>query len=124
MAGRLIDGHWFAQDGREPVWRPPAWMQVLERDGYDRETEGEPFFVVTQVVTGEMGRFDDLREAFRFALGVLESKGDRPHPESLLIECRTPSGRCAPVVFGHPLIGMAHGALDAKPIRVIEAPED
>lgn len=123
MAGRLIDGHWFAQDGRAAVWKPPNWIRLLEAAGYDRAAEGEPFFVVSDVVQGELARFDDVREALRFALSALEGKGDR-HPESLAIDCRTGSGRVAPVVWGRPVAGMARGALEAEAIRIIEAPAD
>lgn len=123
-AGRLIDGHWFAQDGLDPVWKPPPWLEQLAVQGYDRALEGPPFFVVTEGRAGELGRFSDLRNAFRFALASLGHKGDRPHPESLLIDCRTTSGKFAPVVFGRGVIGMAHGALEAEPVRVITAPPD
>ncbi len=92
--------------------------------GYDREVEGPPFFVVTEARAGELGRFSDLRNAFRFALAILGDKGHRPHPESLLIDCRTKSGKSAPVVFGRGVIGMAHGVLEAEPVRVITARPD
>lgn len=123
-AGRLIDGLWFAQDGRNPVWNSPPWLEQLVAQGYDRAVDGPPFFVVTEGMTGELGRFSDLRNAFRFALAILGQKGDRPHPESLLIDCRTTSGKFAPVVFGRGVIGMAHGALDAEPVRLMTAPPD
>jgi hypothetical protein len=86
--------------------------------------DGPLSFVVTQGVTGELGRFLDLRNAFRFALAILEKKGDRPHPDSLLIDCRTATGKFAPVVFGRGVIGMAHGALNADPVWVMTAPPD
>ncbi|MGH2408204.1 MAG: hypothetical protein ACRDF7_09025 [Candidatus Limnocylindrales bacterium] len=121
MAGRLIDGHWFAQDGRDPVWQPPDWIRLLEADGYDSELEGEPFYVVTDMHLGELARFGNLRAAFTYALDAL--RRDR-HPESLAIDCRTSSGRSAPVVWGRPVRGMARGALEAEPVRVIEAPAD
>lgn len=92
--------------------------------GYDQAVEGPPFFVVTEARAGELGRFSDLRNAFRFALAILGDKGHRLHPESLLIDCRTTSGKFAPVVFGRGVIGMAHGALEAEPVRVITAPPD
>jgi hypothetical protein len=123
-AGRFVDGHWFAQDGRDPVWSAPPWLKQLASQGYDRAVDGPPSFVVTQGVSGELGRFLDLRNAFRFALAILGQKGDRPHPDSLLIDCRTTTGKFAPVVFGRGVIGMAHGALDAEPIWVITAPPD
>ena len=78
----------------------------------------------TQGTTGELGRFLDLRNAFRFALAILGQKGDRPHRESLLIDCRTASGKFAPVVFGRAVIGMAHGALQAEPVWIITSPPD
>lgn len=123
MAGRFIDGHWFAQDGRAAVWRPPTWIRLLEAAGYDRAAEGEPVFVVSEMRLGELARFDDLREAFRFALGAIQGKPHR-HPESLAIDCRTASGRIVPVVWGRPVVGMARGALEAEPIRTLEAPAD
>ncbi len=123
-AGRLVDGHWFVQDGRDPVWSPPCWLEQLAAQGYDEAVDGPPMFVVTQGMTGELGRFPDLRTAFRFALAILGQKGDRPHPESLLIDCRTMSGKFAPVVFGRAVIGMAHGALEAEPVWVMTAPPD
>ena len=124
FAGRLIDGSWFAQDERDPVWSPPPWLEQLAVQGYDRAAEGPPLFVVTDARTGELGRFSDLRNAFRFALAIAGNNGHGPHAESLLIDCRTKSGKFAPVVFGRAVIGMAHGALEAEPVRVITAPPD
>jgi len=115
----MVDGYEFVADGREPVWVPPRWMRALRTAGYDATSEGEPFFVVTHITEGELGRFATVREAFRFALEAIETGR---HPESLAIDCRTPSGRAAPVVWGRPLVGMAHGALEAEPIRRVEAP--
>ena len=117
----MIDGYWFAQDGREPIWKPPRWIRLLEARGYQRAIEGVPFFVVSASRRGELSRFDDLRDALRYALASL--KRDR-HPDSLAIDCRTASGRSVPVVWGRALLGMARGAIDAEPIRVIEAPAD
>jgi hypothetical protein len=123
-AGRTIDGFWFVQDGRDPVWSPPHWMEQLIAQGYDRAADGPLCFVVSEGRTGELGRFPDLRNAFRFALATLEQKGNRPHPESLLIDCRTTSGKFAPVAFGRAVVGMAHGALNAERTWVITAPPD
>jgi hypothetical protein len=99
-------------------------MEQLNAQGYDRAADGPLFFVVTESRTGELGRFSDVRNAFRFALAILGQKGNRPHPESLLIDCRTTSGKSAPVVFGRLVIGMAHGALNAERTWVITAPPD
>jgi hypothetical protein len=123
MAGRFIDGFSFAQDGRAAVWQPPDWIRLLEAAGYDRDVEGEPFFVVSEMRLGELARFDALRDALRFALTAIEGKQHR-HRESLAIDCRTKSGRIAPVVWGRPVVGMARGALEAEPIRVLTAPPD
>ena len=99
-------------------------MEQLDAQGYDRAADGPLIFVVTESRTGELGRFSEVRNAFRFALAILGQKGNRPHPESLLIDCRTTSGKSAPVVFGGFVIGMAHGALNAERTWVITAPPD
>ena len=117
----MIDGHWFAQDGRKRVWNPPNWIRLLEAQGYDPATDDDPVFVVSDMQRGELNRFDDLRDALRFALAAL--KGDR-HPESISIDCRTYTRLVAPVVWGRPVAGMAHGALEAEPIVEISAPAD
>ena len=124
FAGRMIDGSWFAQDDRDPVWSPPPWLEQLAAQGYDQAAEGPPLFVVTDARTGELGRFSDLRNAFRFALAIAGNNGHGPYAASLPIDCRTTSGKFAPVVFGRAVIGMAHGALEAEPVRVITAPPD
>ena len=42
MAGRrMIDGYWALVDGEEPVWRPPKWQVLLDRDGYNPLTAFE-----------------------------------------------------------------------------------
>lgn len=99
-------------------------MEQLIAQGYDRAADGSLFFVVSEGRTGELRRFPDLRNAFRFALATLGQKGNRPHPESLLIDCRTTSGKFAPVAFGRAVVGMAHGALNAERTWVITAPPD
>ncbi len=119
MAGRLVDGYTLAADGQPPGWTPPRWIRALEDQGFDAATEGEPFFVVTHLTIGEVGRFPTIREALRFALDGIREQW---HPESLTIDCRTATGRIAPVVWGRPLVGMARGALEDEPIRVVEAP--
>jgi hypothetical protein len=40
------------------------------------------------------------------------------------IDCRTKSGLAVPVVWGRALLGMARGALDAEPIKVVAAPRN
>jgi hypothetical protein len=45
-------------------------------------------------------------------------------PDSLSIDCRTKSGLNVPVVWDRALLGMARGALDAEPIKVVTAPRN
>jgi len=121
MAGRMIDGYWAMVDGETPVWKPPTWQRLLSRDGYDMCVDGPLFFVVTDMRVGEIGRFDDVRSALRLALDEIRSK--RWRRESLSIDCRTRTGRFAPVVFGLPVEGVASGALEATPIRSLSGPK-
>jgi hypothetical protein len=121
MAGRMIDGYWSQIDGEEAIWRPPRWQRLLDRDGYVRSIDGPPFFVVTDMRDGEIGRFDEVREALRLALDEIRLKWWRL--DSLCIDCRTKTGRFAPVVFGRPVEGVACGALEAKPIRTLSGPK-
>lgn len=121
MAGRMIDGYWALVDGDEPVWRPPKWQVLLHRDGYDPTVDGPPSFVVTDMREGEIGRFDDVRGALRLALDEIRQRPWRR--DSLCIDCRTRTGRFAPVVFGQPVEGVASGALEAKPIRSLSGPK-
>ncbi len=104
MAGRMIDGYWSQADGEDPIWRPP-----------------KPFFVVTDMREGEIGRFDDVRGALRLAADGIRRRSWRR--DSLCIDCRTRTGRSVPVVFGRPVEGVAAGALDAKPILSLSGPK-
>ena len=121
MAGRMIDGYWSQIDGEEAIWRPPKWQVLLDRDGYDPTTDGPVAFVVTDMREGEIGRFDEVRGALRLALDVIRRGSWRR--DSLSIDCRTKTGRFAPVVFGRPVEGVAAGALEAKPIRSLSGPK-
>ncbi len=123
MAGRLIDGFELAVDGRTPEWSPPRWLRTLQAQGYDQSVDGDPIFVVSHISDGEMRRFSNLREALRYGRSLVERRRRPVHPDSLAIDCRTATGRVAPVVWGRALLGMARGALDAEPITVVEAPE-
>ena len=118
-----MDGPWFAQDGTDPVWTPQRWIRILESQGYDRATDGEPFFVVSGA-SGELATFGEIRAAFQFVLDHIGRGCEGPGPETLSIDCRTPSGRVVRVVQGRSAIGMARGALIDEPITIITAPPD
>jgi hypothetical protein len=124
MAGRLVDGFELAVDGRPPEWNPPRWLRALEAMGYDRSVDGGPVFVVTHITDGEMRRFASVRDALRYGRSLILRRRKPVHPDSLSIDCRTKSGLVVPVVWGRALIGMARGALDADPIKVVSAPAD
>lgn len=120
MAGRMIDGYWALVDGEEPVWRPPAWQVLLNRDGYNPRIDGALSFVVVDMRIGEMGRFENVRAALRFALDEIRLRPMRR--DSLSIDVRSRTGRYAPIVFGRPVEGMAAGALEATPIESLSGP--
>jgi hypothetical protein len=122
MAGRMIDGVELAVDGRPPEWSPPVWLPLLEAQGYDRSADGELTFVVTHINDGELRRFATVREALRYSRSLILRRRRPVHPDSIAIDCRATSGLTAPVVWGRALLGMARGALDSEPIRVIEGP--
>lgn len=121
MAGRMIDGYWAEVDGEEPVWRPPKWQVLLDRAGYDPIIDRSVFFVVTDRREGELGRFDDVRAALRLALDEIRLRPWRR--ESLCVDCRTRTGKYAPIVFGSPVEGMASGAVEATPILSLSGPK-
>ncbi len=121
MAGRMIAGYWALVDGEEPVWRPPKWQVLMDREGYDPTVDGPVFFVVTDMREGEIGRFDDVRAALRLALDQVRLRAWRR--DSLYIDARTRTGRSAPVVFGRPVEGVASGALEATPILSLSGPK-
>jgi hypothetical protein len=124
MAGRLIDGFDLAVDGQPPQWSPPRWLRSLQAMGYDSAVDGDPDFVVTHITDGELRRFGSAREALRFGRSLIVRRRRPVHPDSLAIDCRTKSGKSVPVVWGRALVGMARGALDEEPIRVVTAPGD
>lgn len=124
MAGRLIDGFELAVGTRPTEWSPPRWLRALEAQGYDRSIDGAPVFVVTHIGDGELKRFSTARDALRHGRTLIERRRKPVHPDSLAIDCRTPSGRTVPVVWGRALLGMAKGALDAEPITTIRAAAD
>jgi hypothetical protein len=123
MAGRMIDGFDLVIDGRRRIWVPPRWLRLLEDQGYDRSSEGEPVFVVTHITDGELSRFKRVRSALAYGRSLIFRRRKPVHPDSIAIDCRTTSGRSAPVVWGRGILGMAQGALDAEPIRVLETRE-
>lgn len=122
MAGRLIDGFELAVDGRPPEWTPPRWLRALEAMGYDRSVDAGPVFVVTHITDGELRRFASVRDALRYGRSLIVRRRKPVHPDSLSIDCRTRSGLTVPVVWGGALMGMARGALDEEPIKVVSAP--
>ena len=124
MAGRLIDGFELAIDGQPPEWSPPRWLRALEARGYDSSRDGDPVFVVTHITDGELRRFTAVREALRYGRLLVVRRRRPVHPDSLSIDCRSKSGLIVPVVWGRVLIGMARGALDAEPIKVVAAPRN
>jgi hypothetical protein len=91
LAGRMIDGYWALVDGEAPIWRPPKWKVLLDRAGYDPSVDGPPFFVVTDMREGELGRFEDVRSALHLALDEVRIGPWRR--DSLCIDCRTRTGR-------------------------------
>ena len=124
MAGRLIDGFELATDGQPSEWSPPRWLRALEARGYDSSRDGDPVFVVTHITDGELRRFASVREALRYGRSLIVRRRRPVHPDSLSIDCRSKSGLIVPVVWGRVLIGMARGALDAEPIKVVAAPRN
>ncbi len=121
MAGRLIDGFDLAVKGRAPEWSPPRWLRTLEAQGYDPSVDGDPIFVVSHITDGELRRFRTARDALKYGRSLIERRRRPVHPDSLALDCRTETGRAAPVVWGRALLGMARGAIDAEPITVVEA---
>jgi hypothetical protein len=121
MAGRLIGGFELAFDVLPPEWSPPRWLRALEARGYDPSVDGDPVFVVTHITDGELRRFDSVREALRYGRSLIVRRRKPVHPDSLSIDCRTKSGLIVPMVWGRALVGMARGALDAEPIKVVAA---
>jgi hypothetical protein len=89
--------------------------------GYDPSVDGDPVFVVTHITEGELRRFDSVREALRYGRSLILRRRKPVQPDSLSIDCRTKSGLIVPVVWGRALVGMAYGALDAEPIKVVAA---
>ena len=114
MAGRLIDGFDLVVKGRAPEWSPPRWLRALQAQGYDPSVDGDPVFVVSHISDGELRRFVGVRDALRYARSLVERRRRPVHPDALAIDCRTATGRVAPVVWGRALLGMARGALDAN----------
>ena len=102
----------------EPAGRmPPRWIEQLEKLGYDATTDGPVEFDV--VIDGQpRQRLDDIREALCEALASIAAGR---HPDRIRIEARAAS-RSVEVVRGHQVIGMAIGALEDEPLRVIEGP--
>jgi hypothetical protein len=124
MAGRMIDGVETVVDGKPPKWSPPRWLRELEAQGYDRTAEGEPTFVVTHVSDGDLRGFPNVRDALRYGRSLIQRRRAPVGPDSLAIDCRTPSGRVVLVVADRAFLGMAQGALDNEPITVISAPSE
>jgi len=124
MAGRLVDGFELEVDGQASKWNQPRWLRALEAQGYDRSVDGDPVFVVTHITDGELRRFPTVRGALGYGRSLILRRRGPLHPDSLSIDCRTASGLVVPVVRGQALVGVARGALDAEPIRIIRAPGD
>lgn len=116
-AGRVVDGVDVVVDG-EPAGRmAPRWIEQLEKLGYDASTDGPVEFDI--VIDGQSRqRLDDIREALYEALASIAAGR---HPDRIRIEARG-AGRSVEVVAGHQVIGMAIGALEDEPLRVIEGP--
>jgi hypothetical protein len=124
MVGRLIDGFQLAVDGQPPKWSPPRWLRALESRGHDPSVDGDPVFVVTHITEGELRRFASVREALRYGRSLIVRRRKPVQADSLSIDCRTKSGLNVPVVWGRALLGMARGALDAEPIKVVTTPRN
>jgi hypothetical protein len=104
-------------DGKPAGRMPPLWIEQLERLGYGAATDGPVQFDV--VIDGRRRqRLDDIREALFEALASVAAGR---HPDRIRVDA-TAGGRSVEVVRGHQVIGMAIGALEDEPLRVIEGP--
>ena len=104
-------------DGKPAGRMPPLWVEQLERLGYDASTDGPVQFDI--VIDGQpRQRLDDIREALYEALASIAAGR---HPDRVRVEALA-AGRSVEVVRGHQVIGMAIGALEDEPLRVIEGP--
>ena len=96
---------------------PPLWIEQLERLGYGASTDGPVQFDI--VIDGRpRQRLDDIREALFEALASVAAGR---HPDRVRVDASA-GGRTVEVVHGHQLIGMAIGALEDPPLRVIDGP--
>ena len=117
-AGRMIDGVDLIVDGKPAGRMPPRWTDLLEAAGYEAGRDGPTSFAL--LIDGEVREaFGDVREALYEALASIAAGR---HPDRICVEARTPTGLKVKVVRGHQTIGMAIGALQDPPIRIIEGP--
>jgi hypothetical protein len=114
----MIDGVDLIIDGRPAGRMPPRWADQLEAAGYEPMRDGPLSFVL--LIDDEVREaFGDVREALYAALASIAAGR---HPDRICVEARTPTGLGVRVVRGHQTIGMAIGALQDPPVRVIEGP--
>lgn len=117
-AGRMIDGVDLVIDGKPAGRMPPRWTERFAAAGYEADRDGPTSYVL--IIDNEVRQaFDDVREALYEALANIAAGR---HPDRICVEARTPTGLSARIVRGHRAIGMAIGALQDPPIRVIEGP--
>lgn len=118
MAGRMVDGIDLVIDGQPAGRLAPRWIRELEKLGLQPDQHDSVQFAV---LLGDSVREvrDDIREALYEALALVARYG---HPDRVRVEARAGHGLSVEVVSGHPLIGMAIGALQDEPITVAEGP--
>ena len=121
MAGRLIDGFDLVVKGRAPEWEPASLAPDSRGTGLRSirprrpGLRRQPHHRRGAATVPDRARRTEVRKmAHRATTAPV-------HPNSLAIDCRTETGRAAPVVWGRALLGMARGAIDAEPITVVEA---
>jgi hypothetical protein len=117
-AGRMIDGVDLVIDGRPAGRMAPRWLDGLQKQGFDPDQHGPVEFAVLLDDRVREVR-DDIREALYEALALV-ARGS--HPERVRVEAHAGNDLTTEVVSGHPLIGMAIGALQDEPITVAEGP--
>ena len=117
-AGRMVDGVDIVIDDLPAGRRPPRWIRNLEHHGYDAATDGDIDFEIL-VDDKSLTRMRDIRETLFEALALIAAGR---HPDRVRIDAVTTDGLRVQVVSGHPIIGMAIGALQDEPITVIEGP--
>ena len=114
----MVDGVDLVIDGNPAGRMPPRWVRQLTSMGYDPAADGPVAFAV--VVDGRSAPpVATIRLALSAALATIDAGCS---PDLVSVEVVTPTGLHLEVVRGTPVIGMAKGALEDAPIRVVEGP--